>query len=250
MVKPYYLILLSFVLLIACKSDEDDTIPEIQILDITWDSGAYLDQDTIAVMAGEQITIVSELSDDQNLTSHKVELFSNAPSVLHSDENAWSRLSITPLSGTLEIKSNTLNVPVQADGFFALQMNLIDDQGNSAIPFDLVIDVLNLDYPSVAVDSLNGLVPTSTHSLTQDQTFVIKGMASDIGILESVSLNWLFGNVILTTNEYSISQSEVDLESFEFNAPSDLTGEVDFYLSFRDGDQNVKNCWFSAVISE
>ena len=79
---------------------------------------------------------------------------------------------------------------------------------------------------------------------------VIKGSAVDNTNFEELSLNWLFGDVIFTSNQHVLSTNEVSLEDFEFTAPSELLGEVDFYLSFRDSDQNVKNCTFKATISE
>ncbi|MGB0424563.1 MAG: DUF4625 domain-containing protein, partial [Flavobacteriales bacterium] len=188
------------VFLFSCKSDEDKNNPEIIIQNIEWGSGSFNEQDTLVVQAGEQITLSALLQDDQELNSFKLELDAVSIDEIHQDETSWSERRIKSLSGTSEVFESILNTPIQADGFFTLDLNLIDDQGNSATPVDYIINVENIEFPTIQIDSLNGLVPTNTIQLLQGETLIIKGNASDNTNFEELSLNWLFGDVIFTSN--------------------------------------------------
>lgn len=250
MVRGSFIFLMCATILVSCKSDEDRNNPDVEILNIEWESGTYFAQDTLNVLAGEQIVISSRLTDDQELSSFKVELDAFVLEPIHENETAWSLRNVIPVSGTSQDIQTTLTAPDEADGLFSFDMNLIDKQGNSADPFELVIQFENLDFPRVQIDSLNGAASSGTIPLTVGQTFVIKGIATDDSAIEELSLNWLFGNVIVTSNQYQVDTNSLDLEDFEFTAAQDLSGEVSFYLSFRDGDQNIKKCFFVAEISE
>lgn len=164
--------ILSVVLFVSCKKDEDTTRPVINTVKV---NGVEANEHD--VNAGTQITVEVTTSDNEELNQLKVEIHSADDGHTHesgggsatqeTNVGVWSDSRIIDLSGTSKVSNVVFDIPNSVKGHWHIEVALIDDQGNEATEHVTTLHVSNGFLPVLSI--------TSDPTLVNDEIAVALG---------------------------------------------------------------------------
>jgi hypothetical protein len=252
MKKAGLFIAIALISAVACKKDEDTTRPEIKEVRVN---------NTVAneheVEAGSTVSFRLVLSDNEALNQVKLDIHAADDGHTHEGEGAeehggapnvgtWVYSQIINIDGTSATRDVTLSVPDSIQGYWHLEVKLIDEAGNEAVEY---VTTMHVENPDAPVFNLSTTPPSSDHIDIQANTgsFVIAGTIADVQGLSLIEFE-----LENHDTEEVITEQEFDAAgATEWTMPATTVGPLpagDYHLKIKARDsQGNAAIWFAEV---
>lgn len=145
-------------LLAGCSRDEDTTRPVVDLIQVNGEDGEEVHLD-----AGTTMTVLVRVSDDEDLNQLKVNIHSAGDGHDHEGEEEeeeevfsignWSENYTTNLGGQSDEVNYEIDVPSDIAGFWHLEVQCIDKEGNEADPRIVTLHIENSNLPEIDITS-------------------------------------------------------------------------------------------------
>lgn len=224
--KIFSLLTMGSLLFIACDKEEDEDTVAPQIL-----SATINDEDhNIMVMAGDELHIEAEVSDNEELGELKIDIHDIFDG--HSHKKAvvkWSEVVTVELSGKSEDVHRHLTVPATTTaGPYHAIFRLIDDEGNEAEFVEIDFMITNGSQPMISVTDpdFSGEVHAPKGS-----TLSLQGIITDNIDLEEI---------MISLEEEHGHHKKAGAQSVIYEEDFDLPGSADSSWDLQaDGNVNI-----------
>ncbi|MEJ6681966.1 MAG: hypothetical protein QNL21_07725 [Flavobacteriales bacterium] len=208
----------------SCVKRTDDTPPSIE----TFFEGETL-TDSLIVIAGEELDLTFNLSDDSGLNTARffISKKSDIPQVSCAESNIFEYLGITELGGNYYEYSPGIIFPDSIVGIYKLEIGVYDDQGNFSDK-DFILSIENPYYP--IIDSLNSdnIVTQCLVSLSEGNlSFGLNLQASCAAIITEMKTYLYASEILLESQTYTIENSLIN-DDFNFTVPE--TGQYELRI--------------------
>lgn len=163
------------------------------------------DTTVIFVDAGDIITLDVSVSDNSALNQLLLNIHPAEDEHTHSgaghaggegrlNSGKWGKEEIVNLSGTSHTHTWQLEVPDTVGGNWHATLSLIDDVGNSAIPYTILIHVANSNLPVITGSTVPAEDATQTIYMQQGGQLTVDGEALDPDILDTMFVHMMWYN--------------------------------------------------------
>jgi hypothetical protein len=257
--KLFSAFFLLLIVLQSCKKQTDTSSPSIELLSVSH----ALQSDTvcaelevnnvISIYSGQTLELQLKLTDNKGLSQLKIDIHENFDCHGHkSAVSPWQVLDLTDLSGTEQIITKTIAVPVNATaGTYHFQIRVLDESGNEAggsSAYSILLkNTTDTVPPTLTVD-----YPTTTLTMNRGQNIEVYGNVTDDQPLDGSRLELVYftpsGNRQLAwTNLLNSSAGNSYNYDFNYIIPTTLVpGAYEFQVRAFDA---VGNSTFSRFIN-
>lgn len=236
----------------GCKKDEDTTRPEIREVRV---NNTVADEHEVE--AGSTVAFRITVADNESLNQIKVDIHAADDGHTHEGESGhehasapnvgtWVYSQIINIDGTSTTRDVTLSVPDTIQGYWHLEVKLIDEAGNEAVEY---VTTLHVENPDAPVFNLSTTPPSSDHIDIQANvgSFVIGGTISDVQ-----GLSYIEFELENHDTEAVITEQEFDAAgATEWTMPATTVGPLpagDYHLKIKARDsQGNAAIWFAEV---
>jgi hypothetical protein len=228
--------------LASCK-EKDEFSPEVIGL-----SPTVIDGTEQVVMAGSEIIVSVQASDDAELQDLRLEILENidnqdtlAP--FGKNIGSWDELEFATVSGVEDQASFSFLVPETVNGEWTIAADVIDGSGKQSETATFELWVFNELTPAINVTSLEPDLRDGILFIGAGGTVVFSGSVSSETPLSSVGYFLLdpFGSQVWFGLNSAGGQNTIDLEDFPFQAPQGFSGSFTLRIEATDIEQRV-NC--------